>query len=270
MLVADDPRLAVGVLHVAGVHDRHRVVDRPHDREPDEVGEGHLPAAGAAEVAVDHPPVDLEQLGRDAPEAGGGGDLEAGLHVGDDAGGRPADRLADRLGGRGGAGRRLRRRRRGGAARPGAAAPGAAGAGRRRPPSSGARRRAGSRRRSPASSRSPTSGRRGTARASRRRARRSDRGRRGGDRRGGSRQPRLRAYRRGHPPLGGGRRGRPDRDHPSGRGRVVMSAVASAGGDDDVSWHRLRRSSVIGWPSTPTRSTWRARCSRARPDRHGS
>ena len=52
------------------------------------------------EVAVDHPPVDLEELGRDAPEAGGGGDLEAGLHVGDDAGGRAADRLADRLGDR--------------------------------------------------------------------------------------------------------------------------------------------------------------------------
>ena len=161
---------------VAGVHDRHRLVDRPHDREPDEVGEGHLAAAGAAEVAVDHPPVDLEELGRDAPEAGGGGDLEAGLHVGDDAGGRPADRLADRLGGR------RRRRRRPGSARGGAAAARAGaggGDGRRRPPSSGGRRRAGSRRRSPASSRSPTWGRRGTARASRRRARRWDRARSG-------------------------------------------------------------------------------------------
>ena len=116
MLVADDPRLAVGVLRVGGVHDRHRVVDRPHHREADEVGEGHLPAAGATEVAVDHPAVDLEELGRDAPEAGGGGDLEAGLHVGDDAGGGAPDRLAHRLGRRasaaaaaGAAGRRRER-----------------------------------------------------------------------------------------------------------------------------------------------------------------
>ena len=105
VLVAHDPGLALGVVHVARVHDRHGVGDRPDHGVADEVGEADLPAAGAAEVAVDDPPVDLEQLGRHQAEAGGGGDLEAGLHVADDPGRGPPDGLA--LGRRGG-------RRRGG------------------------------------------------------------------------------------------------------------------------------------------------------------
>ena len=107
VLVAHDARLALGVLHVAAVHHGHGVVDGAHDREADDVGEGDLPAAGAPEISVDHPPVDLEQLGRHLPEAGGGGNGEAGLHVGDDAGSCPADRLAYGLdAGCGGGGRR--------------------------------------------------------------------------------------------------------------------------------------------------------------------
>ena len=47
-----------------GVHDRHVVGDGPHHRVADEVGEADLAAARAAEVAVDHAAVDLEQLGR--------------------------------------------------------------------------------------------------------------------------------------------------------------------------------------------------------------
>ena len=109
VLVADHPRLALRVLDVGGVHDRHRLVDRLDDGVADEVGEGHLPAPGATEVAVDDPAVDLEQLGRDAAEARRRGDLEAGLHVGDDAGRGAADRLADRSLGRLAVGGRRRR-----------------------------------------------------------------------------------------------------------------------------------------------------------------
>ena len=47
-----------------------------------------LPPRVRPQVAVDDLAVDLEQLGRDAAEAGGRRDLEAGLHVGDDAGAR--------------------------------------------------------------------------------------------------------------------------------------------------------------------------------------
>ena len=138
-----------------------------------------LPPPGAAEVVVEDLAVDLEQLGRDLAEAGGGRDLEARLHVGDDAGGRAAERLAGGLGGRCGRRRLGRGRRRGrrrgrcrgrrpaGAARAPRPAPAGAGGRLRR------RRRAGSRRRTPASSRSPRTGRPGTARTSRRRATRS-------------------------------------------------------------------------------------------------
>jgi hypothetical protein len=92
VLVADDAGLAVGALDVARVHHRHVVGDGPHHGVADEVGEADLAAAGAAQVAVDDLAVDLEQLGRDLAEAGGGGDAEAGLHVGDDAG-RAAPRM---------------------------------------------------------------------------------------------------------------------------------------------------------------------------------
>ena len=171
------------------------VGDGPHDGVADEVGEADLAAPGAAEVAVDDLAVDLEQLGRDVAEAGGGRDGEARLHVRDDAGRRAAERLA--LGGRGG-GRLgvLVAGAAAGAAGVGGEVAGAGGGGSRSwrragPLPAGAvagadagrwaapcgRRRGGSRRRSPASSRSPTPGRRGTARTSRRRARRWDPGR---------------------------------------------------------------------------------------------
>ena len=67
------------------------------DGVADDVGEADLAAPGAAQVAVDDPAVDLEQLGRDVAEAGGGGDAEARLHVLDDAGGDA--RGSPRLGG---------------------------------------------------------------------------------------------------------------------------------------------------------------------------
>src|SRR5699024_5718773 len=68
------------------VHLRH-VTERFDDGEPDQVGEGHLPAAAAGQVVVQHDPVVHQQLGRDGAHAGGGRDLQGGLHVGDHAGG---------------------------------------------------------------------------------------------------------------------------------------------------------------------------------------
>ena len=48
VLVMDDLRLAVLALDERAVHHRHGVGDGPHDGVPDEVGEAHLAAAGAA------------------------------------------------------------------------------------------------------------------------------------------------------------------------------------------------------------------------------
>ena len=42
---------------------------RPHHREPDQVGEGDLPAAGAPQLVVDHQPVVGQQLRRHRPHA---------------------------------------------------------------------------------------------------------------------------------------------------------------------------------------------------------
>jgi hypothetical protein len=58
---------------VRRVHPGHGLADGPDDGEADDVGEADLAAPRAAEVAVDHAPVDLEQLGRHVTEAGGGG-----------------------------------------------------------------------------------------------------------------------------------------------------------------------------------------------------
>jgi hypothetical protein len=115
--VAHDGGLAVH-LGVRGVHDRH-VGQGPDDGVADEVGEAHLPPAGAAEVAVDDPAVDLEELGRDLAEARRRGHAERGLHVDGRPGGRATERC--RLGvaggrrGRLGPGRPRRGRGRGGA-----------------------------------------------------------------------------------------------------------------------------------------------------------
>ena len=166
--------------------------DGPHHGVADEVGEAHLAAARAAQVAVDDLAVDLEQLGRDAPEARGRGDARGSPpcwprcgppHRGSAR--LRAPRLAASAGSEAAAGAargtgRGRRRR---SASPLAGAGAGAGVRGWLAAACGAASRC-SRRRSPASSRSPRRGRRGTARASRRRARRWDRARseaRGGD-----------------------------------------------------------------------------------------
>jgi hypothetical protein len=60
------------------------------------VGEGDLAAARALEVAVDDDAVVGQQLGRDAAHAGGRGDRERALHVGDHAGCRALERAGGR------------------------------------------------------------------------------------------------------------------------------------------------------------------------------
>ena len=84
----DEGGLAVA-LGEAVVHLRHRA-QRLDEGVADEVGEGDLAAAGAGQVVVDDDAVVDEQLGGDGPHARGGGDVERGLHVGDDPGGRAA------------------------------------------------------------------------------------------------------------------------------------------------------------------------------------
>ena len=83
LVVSNHVRHAVG-LDEALPHPRYRL-ERAHDRPPDEVREAHLPAPAALEEAVDDPPVLLEELRGDDPERGRGGELEARLHVADDA-----------------------------------------------------------------------------------------------------------------------------------------------------------------------------------------
>ena len=100
VVVTDDRRLSVLALEVRRVHHRHGVGDGADDRVADQVGERDLAAPGAAQVAVDHLTVDLEQAGRHLAEAGGRRYAEAGLHVGDDAGGRATDCLRLGVGGR--------------------------------------------------------------------------------------------------------------------------------------------------------------------------
>ena len=65
-------RLAVGTLDEGVLHRRDLVGDGPHDRVADEVGEADLGLPGAGAEPVDDLAVDLEQLGRDVAEAGGG------------------------------------------------------------------------------------------------------------------------------------------------------------------------------------------------------
>ena len=89
VLVPDDPGgpLAVGVGDEGGVHGRHG--DEPLDHGvADQMGEADLAAGGPEELVVDDGAVDLEQLGRHHPHAGGGGDAQRRLHVGHDAAGR--------------------------------------------------------------------------------------------------------------------------------------------------------------------------------------
>ena len=120
VLVTDHPgsALAVGVGHEGGVHGRDGG-EGPDHRVADEVGETDLAARGAPELVVDHRAVDLEQLGRHDAHAGGRGNPEGRLHVGDDPGGRTSQRCGaghrgrcrgDGRGGSGWCGDRSRRR----------------------------------------------------------------------------------------------------------------------------------------------------------------
>ena len=183
-LVPDDPRgpLPVGVGDEGGVHGRHG--DEPLDHGvADQMGEADLAAGRPEQLVVDDGAVDLEQLGRHHPHAGGGGDAQRRLHVGHDAaGGTPqraspspasgppdASGLASApvtgpgaVGAAGGVGA-------GGAATDGGRR-GSRGRRRRRPPVTN--RPAGSRRRTPATTRTPRWDRPGTGRTCPRPARR--------------------------------------------------------------------------------------------------
>ena len=92
--VADHPGQPVGARGERGVHRRGVVGDGAHDGVGDEVGVADPAAAGAAQVAVDDEAVDVEQLGRDLPEAGGHRDRQAGLHVGGESGAGASEDLA--------------------------------------------------------------------------------------------------------------------------------------------------------------------------------
>ena len=123
--------LAVGVGHEGGVHGRDG--DEPLDhRVADQVGEADLAPGGPEELVVGDGAIDLEELGRNDPHAGGGGNSERCLHVGHDATGSTAQ--GDRRGG-------IAALRLGGGARPagvagigGRAGDGTAGAGAEPPP----------------------------------------------------------------------------------------------------------------------------------------
>ena len=87
----------LAVDHVeADVHLRHRL-EGLDQRVADQVGERHLAAAGAGQVVVDDDPVVPEQLDRDRPDRGRGGDGQGVVHVGDGAGGRAAEHGVRRL-----------------------------------------------------------------------------------------------------------------------------------------------------------------------------
>ena len=96
--VAHYPGHPVGARGERGVHRRCVVGDGAHDGVGDEVGVADPAAPGPAQVAVDDQAIDVEQLGRDLPEAGGHRDRQAGLHVGGEAGAGASEDLA--VGGR--------------------------------------------------------------------------------------------------------------------------------------------------------------------------
>ena len=110
VLMMHDRRRRFGVVpagrHEAGVQHGHRRQGLAHG-VADEMGEAHLAGCpAAAQFLVEQAAVDLQEPGRDDPEAGGGGDAQTGLHVGDDPSGGAADRRPHRRGG----GRRCRGR----------------------------------------------------------------------------------------------------------------------------------------------------------------
>ena len=79
--VAGHLRLRVVVPAEGHCHVRVMVGDGPHDGVADDVREADLATAGAAQVPVDDPAVDLEQLCRNIANRGGGRNPERGLHV---------------------------------------------------------------------------------------------------------------------------------------------------------------------------------------------
>ena len=89
--VVDHRGLAVE-LGVGGIHDRH-FAQGLHHRVPDEVGEADLPPVSTAQVVVEDPAVDLEQLGRYDPDAGCGRHLPRCGHVAGDHRCRPLQDL---------------------------------------------------------------------------------------------------------------------------------------------------------------------------------
>ena len=98
--VAHHSRLTVGPLDERRVHDRYGVGDGANDGVSDDVGERDLVLTRTRAVPVDDLAVDLEQLGRNVAEAGGGGDRQAAFHVGDDGDTGSLDGFAERIGGR--------------------------------------------------------------------------------------------------------------------------------------------------------------------------
>ena len=205
----DQGGLAV-LLREGAVHRRHGL-DGLHHRVADEVREGDLPAAGALEVVVDDDAVVEQQLHRDRAHGRGRGQLQRGVHVLRDGGGR--DRAASRTRGP----RRAAVAAAAASRRPGAAFAAAAGAAARRPASP--ERRAGA----AACGRAPAAAGRGGRRRGRRRG-----GRAGAA--GGGRAPRD---------AGGGRRG------PRGRG-----ARRSRGGGAAPACSRRRSPTRRGLPNS--------------------
>ena len=98
VVVVDDARLTRLVGEKCGVHHRHGIGDRPHDGVADDVGEADLAAARALQVVGQDRTVDLEQPRRHLAKRGGRGHLQAGLHVGDDAGRGASDGFAGCIG----------------------------------------------------------------------------------------------------------------------------------------------------------------------------
>jgi hypothetical protein len=72
LAVAGHLRLPIVVPAEGHRHVRVMVGDGPHDGVPDDVREADLATAGAAQVPVDDPAVDLEQLCRNIANRGGG------------------------------------------------------------------------------------------------------------------------------------------------------------------------------------------------------
>ena len=90
MGVAHQLRLAVVVDLIGVVEAWGGRLDGGDHGVADDMGEADLAAPNTFQVVVEDPAVDLQELGRDLPEAGGRRYLEAGLHVAGDQRGDPS------------------------------------------------------------------------------------------------------------------------------------------------------------------------------------